>query len=76
MPSNNDFMSDLAQEIRGYHQTNNQLLEKLVSNQADATPLIKQPSVEKLDQDNATELDIVNKINELIDVIKASNVTS
>lgn len=75
MPSNNDFISDLAEEIRWYQKTNNQLLQMLVQNQASTTPLNRQSEITPLVQDEVSEWDIVNKINEIIIKLKQSNVT-
>lgn len=63
--SNNDLIADLADEVRGYNKTNNQLLKQLGIG-GGGTIIIKQPAIEELDPENTSEVDIIEKINEII----------
>lgn len=75
MPSNNDFLSDLADETRGHGKTNNQLLEQVALKSISETPIVRQNPITKLDHDAVSEWDIISKINEIVDVLKDANVT-
>lgn len=74
MSSNNDLISDLAEEVRGYHKTNNQLLEELALNTDEGTPLVRQDNIATLNPDDTNDADVVNKINEIILALRGSGV--
>ncbi len=73
--SNNDLLSDLADEVRGYNKTNNQLLKLLVNNGGTGGGIIKQPAIQELDPDDTAEMHIIDKINEIIRSDKNAGVT-
>lgn len=74
MPSNNDFLSDLAALQLKNGLTNNQLLQLIVAGATSGSPVTKQAAIAPLAED-ATEADLWAKINEIITVIKAAGVT-
>jgi hypothetical protein len=70
--SNNDLLSELADEVRGYHKSNNELLKQILLNDSDNTPIVKQDPIQELNPDNVTDVDIANKVNEIIGALRDS----
>ncbi len=72
MPSNNDFISDIAKVPRASQKTNNQLLETISTNTTNGS-VVRQGAISDLDE-FATEADIVQKVNEITTALRASGV--
>lgn len=74
MITNNDLLNDIANMQQKSGLTNNQLLKLIALNLINDSQIIQQPAIQKLDE-NASESDIWQKVNEIIDTLEASKLT-